>query len=177
MLSFIRAGLAAALVAFAPFSAGAADKPFQDQRLSDSAVTLEAQIKAMSASVKADSGYAQSPQSSQNAIITGSPLPPFDTGLYHVSCAVEVRAGDKLDILYRVPVNHSALDCFCLYYVEDERRPWLMRPRFGSTFYVPVTPQQMVGGVYTELGRRRPTAGPRPEKSPDPLCIEGRELV
>ena len=45
MLSFVRAGLAAALVAFAPISAGAAEKPFQDQRLADSAVTLEAQIK------------------------------------------------------------------------------------------------------------------------------------
>ena len=45
MLSFFRAGLAAALLAFAPISAGAAEKPFQDQRLADSAVTLEAQIK------------------------------------------------------------------------------------------------------------------------------------
>ncbi|MGC1358638.1 MAG: alpha-2-macroglobulin [Xanthobacteraceae bacterium] len=45
MLSFFRAGLAAALLAFAPLSAGAAEKPFQDQRLADSAVTLEAQIK------------------------------------------------------------------------------------------------------------------------------------
>jgi alpha-2-macroglobulin len=45
MLSFVRAGLAAALVAFAPLSASAAEKPFQDQRLADSAVTLEAQIK------------------------------------------------------------------------------------------------------------------------------------
>ena len=45
MLSVFRAGLAAALLAFAPLSAGAAEKPFQDQRLADSAVTLEAQIK------------------------------------------------------------------------------------------------------------------------------------
>src|ERR1700685_4325843 len=45
MLSFIRAGLAAALLAFAPHPAGAAEKSFQDQRLADSAVTLEAQIK------------------------------------------------------------------------------------------------------------------------------------
>ena len=45
MLSFFRAGLAAALLAFAPLSAGAAEKPFQDQRLADNAVTLEAQIK------------------------------------------------------------------------------------------------------------------------------------
>ena len=45
MLSFIRAGFAAALLAFAPLAAGAAEKSFQDQRLADSAVTLEAQIK------------------------------------------------------------------------------------------------------------------------------------
>jgi uncharacterized protein YfaS (alpha-2-macroglobulin family) len=45
MLSFIRAGLAVALLACALHPASAADKPFQDQRLADSAVPLEAQIK------------------------------------------------------------------------------------------------------------------------------------
>src|ERR1700677_3011992 len=33
MLSFIRGGFAVALLAFAPLAAGAAEKPFQDQRL------------------------------------------------------------------------------------------------------------------------------------------------
>jgi len=46
MLSLVRAGLAAALVAAAPLAAGAAEKPFQNKDLADSAVTLEAQIKS-----------------------------------------------------------------------------------------------------------------------------------
>src|SRR3954463_8316164 len=45
MLSFIRAGLAAALMTLASCSAFAADKPFQRSDLADSAVRLEAQIK------------------------------------------------------------------------------------------------------------------------------------
>jgi alpha-2-macroglobulin len=50
MLPMIRAGLAvafaAALVTFASFSARAADKPFQNSDLADSAIQLEAQIKS-----------------------------------------------------------------------------------------------------------------------------------
>ena len=46
MLSLVRAGLAAALVAVACLAANAADKPFQDSDLGDSAVALEAKIKA-----------------------------------------------------------------------------------------------------------------------------------
>ena len=50
MSALLRAGLvvafAAALSTFASFSARAADKPFQDSDLADSAVTLEAQIKS-----------------------------------------------------------------------------------------------------------------------------------
>jgi uncharacterized protein YfaS (alpha-2-macroglobulin family) len=50
MLWLIRAGLAAALVAFAPLAAApstahAAEKPFQNSDLADSAIALEAQIK------------------------------------------------------------------------------------------------------------------------------------
>src|SRR5580658_441660 len=45
MLPFIRAGVAAALLVVVPLAAGAAEKPFQDPRLADAAVTLEAQIK------------------------------------------------------------------------------------------------------------------------------------
>ena len=46
MLSFVRAGLIAALFALAPLAAAAAEKPFQNSVLADSAVKLEAQIKA-----------------------------------------------------------------------------------------------------------------------------------
>ena len=46
MISLIRAGLAAALFALAPLTATAADKPFQNTDLADSAIKLEAQIKA-----------------------------------------------------------------------------------------------------------------------------------
>ena len=46
MLSFVRAGLIAALFALAPLAAVAAEKPFQNSALADSAVKLEAQIKA-----------------------------------------------------------------------------------------------------------------------------------
>ena len=51
MLSMIRAGVAAALLVvvpliFVPFAASAADKPFQNKDLADSAITLEAQIKS-----------------------------------------------------------------------------------------------------------------------------------
>src|SRR5579872_432988 len=46
MLPLLRAGLVAALVAAASFSAKAADKPFENADLADSAVQLEAQIKA-----------------------------------------------------------------------------------------------------------------------------------
>jgi len=46
MISLVRAGLAAALVALAPLAAHAADKPFQNADLADSAIKLEAQIKA-----------------------------------------------------------------------------------------------------------------------------------
>ena len=48
--SLVRAGVAAALLAVAPLlasqAAGAAEKPFQNRELADSAVTLEAQIKS-----------------------------------------------------------------------------------------------------------------------------------
>jgi uncharacterized protein YfaS (alpha-2-macroglobulin family) len=46
MLSLVRAGLAAALLAFACVAANAAEKAFQDRELADSAVALEAKIKA-----------------------------------------------------------------------------------------------------------------------------------
>ena len=46
MLSLVRAGLAAALVAVACLAANAADKPFHDSDLADSGVALEAKIKA-----------------------------------------------------------------------------------------------------------------------------------
>jgi alpha-2-macroglobulin len=46
MLSFVRAGLAAALLLVAPLAAGAAEKPFQNAELADSAIKLEAQIKS-----------------------------------------------------------------------------------------------------------------------------------
>ena len=46
MLSFVRAGLIAALFALAPLAAVAAEKPFQNSALANSAVKLEAQIKA-----------------------------------------------------------------------------------------------------------------------------------
>ena len=45
MISLVRAGLAAALFALAPLTATAADKPFQNTDLADSAIKLEAQIK------------------------------------------------------------------------------------------------------------------------------------
>ena len=44
MLASVRAGFAAALVAFVSFTASAADKPFQRSDLADSAVRLETQI-------------------------------------------------------------------------------------------------------------------------------------
>jgi alpha-2-macroglobulin len=46
MLSFLRAGIAAALLVFATLPVSAAEKPFQNRGLADAAVTLEAQIKA-----------------------------------------------------------------------------------------------------------------------------------
>jgi alpha-2-macroglobulin len=46
MLSLIRAGVAAVLLLVAPVAGGAAEKPFQNKELADSAVTLEAQIKS-----------------------------------------------------------------------------------------------------------------------------------
>ena len=45
MLAFVRAGLAAALLAAFSFPAFSADKPFQRDELADSAIRLEAQIK------------------------------------------------------------------------------------------------------------------------------------
>src|SRR5207302_10597428 len=51
MHASVRAGFAAALVAFFTFTAHAADKPFQRSDLADSAVRLEAQIKTESGQV------------------------------------------------------------------------------------------------------------------------------
>src|SRR5215212_2316541 len=51
MHASIRAGFAAALVAFFTFTAYAADKPFQRADLADSAVRLETQIKTESGQV------------------------------------------------------------------------------------------------------------------------------
>src|SRR5436309_12963011 len=51
MLSFIRAGLAAALMTLISCPASAADKPFQRSDLADSAVRLEAQIKTEASQV------------------------------------------------------------------------------------------------------------------------------
>src|SRR5262245_40695542 len=45
MLAFVRAGLAAALVLLASFSASAADKPYQRDDLADLAIKLEGEIK------------------------------------------------------------------------------------------------------------------------------------
>ncbi|MGB7101301.1 MAG: alpha-2-macroglobulin family protein, partial [Xanthobacteraceae bacterium] len=46
MLLLLRAGVSAALLVIAPLAASAADKPFQNKELADSAITLEAQIKS-----------------------------------------------------------------------------------------------------------------------------------
>jgi len=46
MLSLVRAGLAAALLAFACVAANAVEKPFQNEELAESAIKLEAQIKS-----------------------------------------------------------------------------------------------------------------------------------
>src|SRR5271170_3331334 len=46
MISFIRAGVSAALLVAASLTANAAEKPFQNSDLADSAITLEAQIKS-----------------------------------------------------------------------------------------------------------------------------------
>ena len=51
MLSFVRAVLGAAVIALVSFSAAAADKPFQRDDLADSAIRLEAKIKADSGTV------------------------------------------------------------------------------------------------------------------------------
>src|ERR1043165_8927170 len=51
MLASVRAGFAAALVAFSTFTAFAADKSFQRSDLADSAVRLETQIKTESGQV------------------------------------------------------------------------------------------------------------------------------
>src|SRR6476619_3287308 len=51
MLAPVRAGFAAALVAFFTFTASAADKPFQRSDLADSAVRLDTQIKTESGQV------------------------------------------------------------------------------------------------------------------------------
>src|SRR6187401_1892502 len=51
MLASVRAGFAAALVAFFSFTAFAADKPFQRSDLADSAVRLETQIRTESGQV------------------------------------------------------------------------------------------------------------------------------
>ena len=51
MLASVRAGFAAALVAFFSFTAFAADKPFQRSDLADSAIRLETQIKTESGQV------------------------------------------------------------------------------------------------------------------------------
>src|SRR5438270_12960209 len=51
MHASVRAGFAAALVAFVSFTAHAADKPFQRSDLADSAVRLETQIKTESGQV------------------------------------------------------------------------------------------------------------------------------
>src|SRR5262249_23416479 len=51
MLASVRAGFAAALVAFFSFTAFAADKPFQRSDLADSAVRLATQIKTESGQV------------------------------------------------------------------------------------------------------------------------------
>src|SRR5436190_1463715 len=51
MLASVRAGFAAALVAFSAFIAFAADKPFQRSDLADSAIRLETQIKTDSGQV------------------------------------------------------------------------------------------------------------------------------
>src|SRR3979411_243027 len=51
MLSFIRAGLAAALMTLISYPAFPSDKPFQRSDLADSAVRLEAQIKTESGQV------------------------------------------------------------------------------------------------------------------------------
>src|SRR5690606_18213343 len=45
MLSIVRAGFAAALIAFSFVSAHAADKPYHRDDLADSAIRLEAQIR------------------------------------------------------------------------------------------------------------------------------------
>ena len=46
MISLIRAGVSAALLVVASLTANAAEKPFQNSDLADSAITLEAQIKS-----------------------------------------------------------------------------------------------------------------------------------
>ena len=107
---------------------------------------LESQLQVMTATRNI-------PLLSQSGVPSLSTLPSafqsstssitFHTALYEVIVPVEIRAGSRVDVQYRCPPLHSELDCLSVYYVDSDRRPWDMRPRMGSSFYIP-TPH--VGG-------------------------------
>ena len=66
----------------------------------------------------------------------------FHLALYEIRVPIEIRSGNRFEVLYRCPPTHSELDCLCVYSVDSDKVPWQMRPRMGASFTIP----QTIGG-------------------------------
>ena len=66
----------------------------------------------------------------------------FHVALYEIRVPIEIRSGNRFEVLYRCPPTHSDLDCLCVYSVDSDKVPWQMRPRMGASFTIP----QTIGG-------------------------------
>ena len=63
----------------------------------------------------------------------------FHVALYEIRVPVEIRSGNRFEVMYRCPPTHSELDCLCVYAVDSDKVPWQMRPRMGASFTIPHT--------------------------------------
>ena len=103
--------------------------------------SIESQVQVMTATrsipLLGSSGLTAPPSVSFGSA-SGSAA-AFHVALYEIRVPVEIRSGNRFEVMYRCPPTHSELDCLCVYSVDNEKVPWQMRPRMGASFTIAQT--------------------------------------
>ena len=106
--------------------------------------SIESQVQVMTATrsipLLSSSGITAPPSVSFGS--SSSTAATFHVALYEIRVPVEIRSGNRFEVLYRCPLTHSELDSLCVYTVDSDKVPWQMRPRMGASFTI----QQTIGG-------------------------------
>ena len=101
--------------------------------------SIESQVQVMTATrsipLLSSSGMTAPPSVSFGS--ASSTAATFHVALYEIRVPIEIRSGNRFEVLYRCPPTHSELDCLCVYSVDSDKVPWQMRPRMGASFTIP----------------------------------------